>query len=170
MESKFFKEIFEWIKSIAIAGILALLIHTFLFAIVIVSGPSMKPTLQDGERLIMNKIIYNFSSPTQGDIIVFHASEKDDYIKRVIGVEGDKVEVSNNQLFINDQPIEEPYLRNIKTEDISPMIVPEGTVYVLGDNRNNSTDSRFIGPVLVDKVVGRVNILIWPLNKFSVIN
>lgn len=169
MIGRIVNELFEWLKSLVIAGILAFIIHTFLFAVVIVSGPSMEPTLHNTERLIMNKIIYKINTPVRGDIIVFHASERDDYIKRVIGEPGDKVEYRNNLLYINDQQVKEPYLTNTYTEDFGPVYVPEGTIYVLGDNRRNSTDSRILGPVSLDKVVGRAKVLIWPLNRISVL-
>ena len=170
MKDTILNEIIEWIKSLAIAGILAFLIHTFLFAVVIVSGPSMETTLHNGERLILNKVVYHFTSPERGDIVVFHANNKDDYIKRVVGLPGEKLEYKNNQLFINDEPVEEPYLTNTITKDVPATIIPEGMLYVMGDNRTNSTDSRFLGPISMEKVVGRVKILIWPLNRFNIVD
>lgn len=170
MESKLVNEVFEWLKSLAIAGILAFLIHTFLFAVVIVNGPSMEPTLHNNERLIMNKIIYKFHSPKRGDIVIFHASEQDDYIKRVIGEPGDKVEFRNQQLYINDQPVEETYLQHNVTEDVPSIIIPDHMIYVMGDNRKNSTDSRIIGPIPLEKVVGRVSILVWPFNRIGLVH
>jgi len=168
MDSKLVREIIEWTKSLAIAGVLAIIIHTFLFAVVIVSGPSMESTLHNNERLIMNKLVYNFSEPEHGDIIVFHATEEDDYIKRVIGIPGDTIQYRNNQLFLNGEAIEEPYLTDTTyTSDFGPLEVPEGTVFVMGDNRLNSSDSRIIGPISEEKIVGRVNLLIWPLNRIG---
>lgn len=169
METKILKELFEWAKSLTIAVILAFLIHTFLFAVVVVSGPSMEPTLQNNERLVMNKIIYKIHAPKRGDIVIFHASEKEDYIKRVIGEPGDKVEFRNQQLYINDQPTQEPYLDRysgkIITEDFPPVTVPDGMIFVVGDNRGNSTDSRIIGPISLNKVIGRADLAIWPLSQ-----
>ncbi len=170
MTEKFLKEATEWIKSLAIAGVLALVIHTFLFAVVIVSGPSMEPTLHNNERLIMNKVVYHFHQPERGDVIVFHATAEDDYIKRVIGLPGEKIDFQGNQLFINGKPVSEPYLTDTHTNDFGPMIVPKNKIFVMGDNRINSTDSRVLGPISLDKVVGRVKLLIWPLNKFNVIH
>lgn len=170
MESKLVKEIIEWVKSLAIAGVLAIIIHTFLFAVVVVSGPSMETTLHNNERLIMNKIVYNFSDPKHGDIIVFHANEEDDYIKRIIGLPGETIQYRNNQLFINGEAIEEPYLSDTTyTTDFGPLEIPEGTVFVMGDNRLNSSDSRIIGSISEDKIVGRVNLLIWPLNRIGLV-
>ena len=169
MSSKFIRDLREWTKSILIAAILAILIHTFLFAVVVVSGPSMEPTLHNNERLILNKIVYDFSEPQRGDIIVFHANKQDDYIKRVIGLPNEKVEFKDNKLYINDQLIEEDYLNNTRTDDVSPVVVPEGTIYVLGDNRLNSTDSRILGPISLDQVVGRVKLQLWPLNELGLV-
>jgi len=169
MSSKFIRDLREWTKSILIAAILAILIHTFLFAVVVVSGPSMEPTLHNNERLILNKIVYDFSEPQRGDIIVFHANKQDDYIKRVIGLPNEKVEFKDNKLYINDQLIEEDYLINTRTDDVSPVVVPEGTIYVLGDNRLNSTDSRILGPISLDQVVGRVKLQLWPLNELGLV-
>lgn len=170
MDSKTYKEILDWIKSLAIAGALALVIHTFLFAVVIVSGPSMEPTLHNNERLIMNKIVYKYQEPARGDIIVFHANENEDYIKRVIGLPGDTVGYKDNQLYINNEQVNEPYLTGVVTEDFEPVTVPEGEIFVLGDNRGNSTDSRIIGPISRDEVVGRVKVLIWPLNRIGLVD
>jgi len=169
MSSKFIRDLREWTKSILIAAILAILIHTFLFAVVVVSGPSMEPTLHNNERLILNKIVYDFSELQRGDIIVFHANKQDDYIKRVIGLPNEKVEFKDNKLYINDQLIEEDYLNNTRTDDVSPVVVPEGTIYVLGDNRLNSTDSRILGPISLDQVVGRVKLQLWPLNELGLV-
>jgi len=169
MEEKKTNDLMEWIKSLVIAVVLAVLIHTFLFAVVIVSGPSMEPTLHDGERLIMNKIVYLFHEPERGDVVVFHATEADDYIKRVIGIAGDTIEFRNNHLFLNGKPVEEPYLTNAYTKDFGPVTVPEGTIFVMGDNRINSKDSREIGAVPLDKVVGRVKLLIWPIHHLRMV-
>lgn len=179
MNSSFVKEVYEWIKSLVIAGILAYLIHTFLFAVVVVSGSSMESTLLDQERLIMNKIVYRIEEPKYGDIVVFHATETDDYIKRVIGVPGDVIEYKEDTLYINGEIMNEPYLEEKKKElaadllltiDFGPVEVPDGMVFVMGDNRRNSTDSRDIGPISIDKIIGRVNYVIWPIQEIRSLN
>lgn len=174
------KEIWDWTKAIGIAVILALLIRTFVFAPTIVDGESMMSTLKNHERLIVNKFIYRFSQPKRGDIIIFHAVEKKDFIKRVIGVAGDRIEMKNDTLYINGKVVEEPYLKENKerwhevnpapfTEDFVVDSVPEGTVYVLGDNRRNSTDSRIIGPVPLDQIVGRADLSFWPIQNMRLL-
>lgn len=169
-------EWWEWIKALAIAVILAFVIRSFLFAPFVVDGTSMMPNLHDRERLIVTKLIYFFQDPQPGDIIVFHATKERDYIKRVIGVGGDKVEMKNDQLLINGQPVEEPYLEEYKkqavlegfplTADFGPVEVPKGELFVMGDNRRNSKDSRMIGTIPLESVVGRADVVFWPLAEF----
>jgi signal peptidase I len=167
-------EAWEWIKALGIAIALAFVIRTFLFAPFIVEGESMETTLHNEEKLVVNKAIYYLEKPQRGDIIVFHAEAKRDYIKRVIAVGGDTVEVRNDQLYVNDKPVDEPYLAKKReeakqegiplTEDFGPVKIPEGQIFVMGDNRQNSRDSRAIGPVDLDTVVGRAEFVFWPLD------
>ncbi|WP_019120464.1 signal peptidase I [Brevibacillus massiliensis] len=166
-------EAWEWIKALAIAIVLALLIRGFLFAPFIVEGESMESTLHNEEKLVVNKAVYYLHPPERGDIIVFHAEAKRDYIKRVIGLAGDTVEMRNDTLYINGQPVDEPYLAENKqkaeaaglewTADFQPVKIPEGYIWVMGDNRPNSKDSRMIGPVELKAVVGRAEFVFWPL-------
>ncbi|MEJ8544365.1 signal peptidase I [Brevibacillus borstelensis] len=169
-------ETWEWLKALGIAVILAFLIRTFLFAPFIVDGESMERTLHNNEKLVVNKAIYYLSQPKRGDIIVFHAEEKRDYIKRVVAVAGDTVEVKNDQLLINGKVVDEPYLEQNRkeaagmkiplTDDFGPVQIGEGQIFVLGDNRLNSHDSRAIGPVPLDRVVGRAEFVFWPVSGF----
>lgn len=171
--SKGKKEAWEWMKALAIAIALAFFIRTFLFAPFIVEGESMETTLHNGERLVVNKAIYFLSTPQRGDIIVFHAEAEKDYIKRVIGVAGDTVEVRDDVLYINGQKADEPYLAEMRkeaekegvplTENFGPVSIGENEIFVMGDNRLNSRDSRMIGPIKLDTVVGRAEFVFWPL-------
>lgn len=175
-ETKTKNEWLEWMKALAIAVLLAFVIRSFLFAPFVVDGASMMPTLQDRERVIVTKLVYFFKDPSPGDIIVFHATEERDYIKRVIGVGGDTVEMKNDQLYVNQQPVEESYLDEYKrqaqaegyffTGDFGPIEVPDGELFVLGDNRMNSKDSRMIGTIPLESVVGRADVIFWPINQF----
>lgn len=171
-------ETWEWLKALGIAIILAFIIRTFLFAPFIVDGESMEHTLHNNEKLVVNKAIYYLSEPKRGDIIVFHAEEKRDYIKRVVAVAGDTVEAKDDQLLINGKVVDEPYLaQNRKeaaerkiplTDDFGPFQIGEGQIFVLGDNRLNSHDSRAIGPVGLDRVVGRAEFVFWPFSDIRV--
>ena len=130
--------------------------------------------MHDGERLLVDKVTYRFRPPQRGEIIVF-AYPKDPrrkFIKRVIGVPGDVVEIRNRTLVINGTPIEETYIRGPMYQPYGPVTVPEGTVWVLGDNRNNSEDSRFpdVGAVPLNHVVGRALLVYWPLREAGVIS
>ncbi|WP_088102772.1 signal peptidase I [Halalkalibacter urbisdiaboli] len=164
----------EWIKAIVIALMLALIIRTFFFTSYEVQGESMMPNAHDGERFIVNKVGYGFSKPERFDMIVFNATNEDDYIKRVIGLPGDLIRYENDILYVNDEPIEEPFLDQRKAEYgeglytndfVCSDVVPENHVFVLGDNRPNSLDSRRIGFVSEEQIVGKVDLRFWPLKE-----
>ncbi|MFX3674126.1 MAG: signal peptidase I [Paenisporosarcina sp.] len=176
-------ELWEWTKALLIAFGLAWLIRYLLFTPIVVEGESMMPTLENGERMIVNKIGYEIGKPDRFDIVVFHATEKKDYIKRVIGLPGDHVAYKDDQLFVNGDAIPEPYLdkykaeitsgtltENFTLEEYTQMsVIPEGYVFVMGDNRLNSTDSRTIGVVPMDEIIGSTSVIFWPLNEMSII-
>ena len=113
-EKKTKNESWEWIKALLIAFALAALIRVFLFTPIVVDGISMMPTLEDGDRMIVNKIGYTIGKPDRFDIVVFHAPEQKDYIKRIIGLPGDTVEYREDILYINGEPLEEPYLNQVQ--------------------------------------------------------
>lgn len=180
-------ESWEWMKALVIALVIAAGIRYFLFAPIVVDGESMMPTLHNGDRMIVNKISYDIGKPERFDIIVFKAPEGKDYIKRVIGLPGDEIEYKNDTLYVNQQEIPEPYLKDYKqeykqsfsggnltynfqlSEKIGTKTVPEGHVFVLGDNRQHSKDSRNIGAVPMDEIIGKANVIFWPVAHFNVI-
>lgn len=128
-----------------------------------VDGASMEPTLATGEYVIVNRLSYRLGTPQIGDIIVFHPplDPQEEYIKRVIGLPGDEVEVRNGTVYVNRQPLNETYL-NTKTNYPGAWRVPTGQLFVLGDNRNNSSDSHQWGTVAMDSVVGKAILVYWP--------
>lgn len=163
-------------KLIAVVLILTFFVRGFLFTNYIVYGQSMMPTIHDGERIIVNKVGYEMKEPDRFDLIIFHATEESDYIKRVIGLPGDEIYYEDDLLYINDIPHDEYFLevhreahdKGLFTEDFDlesqtgKTIVPDGYVFVLGDNRQNSVDSRQIGFVSTDEIVGQANMTFWP--------
>lgn len=169
------KETWEWVKALFVAFILAAVIRYFLFAPIVVDGESMVPTLHDGDRLIINKISYNIGEPERFDIIVFEATETKDYIKRIIGLPGDHIRYHNDVLYVNGKRVPEPFLKAYKAKFSGPLTydfqatVPKGHVFVLGDNRRRSKDSRIIGPIPLDAIIGEAALQFWPLTEFHII-
>ncbi|KEO82896.1 signal peptidase I [Tumebacillus flagellatus] len=159
-------ESWEWIKSLVIAFVLALIIRQFLFAIFMVDGQSMVPTLQDRERLVVNKLVYHLHKPEYNDIVVFKypSDETKDFIKRVIGLPGDRIEVRDFKVFRNGQELDEPYIAEPTAPNGNVYTVPDGTIFVMGDNRNNSKDSRDpqVGYVKDQEIIGRAEFVWWP--------
>lgn len=179
------KEVFDWIYSIVVALFLAMLIHIFLFVPTKVSGESMYPTLDNGQYLIVSKIMHVLREmPDHGDIVIIDSrtgrerswmddliepmnnyialfnknrQEHNVWVKRVIGKAGDQLAFQDGAVYRNGEKLEEPYINEPMEFTMDGVYtVPEGCVFVMGDNRNHSSDSRFIGPVPVDHVLGRV--------------
>ncbi|HUU49666.1 MAG TPA: signal peptidase I [Nitrospinota bacterium] len=161
----------ELIESIIIALILALIIRTFVIQAFKIPSGSMLPTLQIGDHILVSKFIYRFKDPQRGDIIVFKfpGDEKRDFIKRLIGLPNEEVEVKNNQVFINNKPLHEPYA--IYEEDLlskknyGPYHLPDGHLFVMGDNRDNSLDSRAWGFLDKNKIKGKAWRIYWSWDK-----
>lgn len=189
-QDKTYKEVVDWIKSIVIAVVLVAIVRIFLFSPFIVDGDSMEPNFHSHERVIVNLLIYNISKPEFGDVVVFDVPEEDRrFIKRIIGVPGDKIRVEGDQLYINDKLITEPYLTEAIAESMAEgltyngigesfsfpnesypdNVVPEGMYFVMGDNRGYSKDSRAIGYVLEDEIIGRADVVMWPLDKLELV-
>ena len=204
------KEILEWLYCIIIAIVLALLVRYYIGTPTIVQQPSMYPTLQENQRLILNRLIRTTHSiPQRGDIITFEAPSKaviysteadlsnpvaiyenepqglwekfsyyvlemnkTSYIKRVIALPGEHVKIYNNKVFINNELLEEPYLqKDVLTTSLdgpfTDIVVPQDCVFVMGDNREKSTDSRRFGCIPISKIESKVWIRFWPLDLFG---
>ena len=164
-------ELREWIQSIVIAVVLAFVIKMFLFDFVMVQGSSMVPTLQDGDRLIVNKIEYKLGDPDYGDIIILNYSSSVEYVKRVIGKGGDTIAIRDQVVYRNGEPLAEDYINTEPYGDFDEVTVPEGKYFVMGDNRANSSDSRYtsLGFVDRDAVVGHVIFRFWPLSDVGTV-
>lgn len=135
-----------------------------------VDGVSMQPTLEDGEFILVNKISYQWSEIERGDIVVFDfpLNMDEELIKRVIGLAGDKVVVQNNQVFVNDRLLNEPYIAQAPLFS-GEWVVTEGNIFVLGDNRNNSNDSEDWGLLPIENVVGKAAVIYWPPPMWNII-
>ncbi len=177
------KELLEWVKAIVIAVVVATLLNQFVLKLARVSGNSMLPTLHDGEMLYVNRLMYE---PEKGDIIILQSEKTNGkaYIKRVIATEGDTVYIDfdNGDVYVNDEVIEEDYIYEPTNRSGSyvnslrmsgnyskdnPIVVEKDKVFVMGDNRNNSSDSREIGQVAEKDVMGHAVFRFWPLNAIG---
>lgn len=178
--NKFLTELMSWVMTFAVAFAIVWGVQKFIVQPFIVEGHSMDYTLAEGERLFMFKL----ANIERFDVVVLEAPNQSEklYIKRVIGVAGDSIEVKNDQLILNGQAMDEPYLaqkqaeytgnftNNFTLQEVAgEMTVPEGYVFVMGDNRQNSLDGRDFGFVPVDSIIGEANLIHWPLNKMGLL-
>jgi signal peptidase I len=181
----------EYIEPIVIAIVIALFIRTFVVQAFKIPSSSMEPTLLVGDHLLVNKFIYGikipllngkyflFKKPQRGDIVVFiyPKDRSKDFIKRVIGTEGEKIEILRNKIYVNDQLIDDPWGRYDERsqsarylqpmEKFGPIVVPKGSLFVLGDNRDNSQDSRFWGYVNVNDVRGKALVIYFSWDRYA---
>lgn len=160
----------EMLEIIITALVLAFLIKTFVIGNYFIPSRSMVPTIAVDDKVIVTNFSYWFEEPQRGDIVVFKypLDTKKNYIKRCIGLPGEKIEFKNNQLYVDDVLVEQPYLQtDVVTNDFGPVYVPEGQYFMCGDNRGNSADSRVWGFVERDLIIGKAQWIYWPLNKIS---
>jgi signal peptidase I len=161
---RFFLELLETV-------VLAVILYFGIDAIIArvrVENISMKPTLVPGEFLMVNKLAYKIGKPKYGDIVVFHYDPTEDFIKRIIGLPGDTVEVKNGVVYVNQQAFTEPYIAETPNYT-GTWIVPAESLFVLGDNRNNSSDSHVWGFVSMKEVIGKAIVIYWPLKDARLI-
>ena len=180
------KEVWEWVQAILIAFVVAFLLKSYVLTLAVVSGPSMEPTLQDADRLYVNKVAY---TPQRGDVVIFEPASAPGkpYIKRVIAIPGDTlyIDFSTGDVYVNGEVIDEPYIKEktsrignyisllMITDNFSkekPLVIEDGYFFAMGDNRNNSTDSREIGPIPMDELIGHATFRFWPLNQLGTVD
>ncbi|AFZ47320.1 signal peptidase I [Cyanobacterium stanieri PCC 7202] len=166
--------IVEIVKTVVMAGILSFGIRTFVAEARYIPSSSMEPTLQINDRLIIEKMTFRFRQPERGEIIVFDATEaiqelgwNGAFIKRVIGLPGDEVLVTNGNVKINGQILRESYIQEAPQYNFGPVVVPENSYLVLGDNRNNSSDSHVWGFVPDENIIGRATVRFWPFDRIG---
>lgn len=161
----------EWTETIIIAVVLALSIRALLVEVYVVKGESMEPTLHSYERVLVNKFVYRMRKPEPGEIIVLQdpRQPKQELIKRVIAVEGETVEVREGVVYVDGRPLREPYINPDYgfLRDSDAVTVPPGHIYVMGDNRGASLDSRMLGPIDTTTVDGKAIFMFWPLSRFG---
>jgi signal peptidase I len=167
----------ELLKTLVSAGILAIGIRSCVAEARYIPSESMLPTLEINDRLIVEKISYHFRKPERGDVIVFSPTDalkqqdyKEAFIKRVIGIPGDVVEVRNSVVYVNGQKLKENYIFEPPNYQYPPTKVPPGQYLVLGDNRNNSYDSHYWGFVPFENIIGRATVRFWPPDRIGPLN
>jgi signal peptidase I len=166
------EELVAWLKTLASAAVYATLIVTFGFQVARVEGMSMAPTLQDQDRLIVNKLAYRIGDPKVGDIVMLYYPLKPEksFVKRIIAEEGDQVRIVDGRVFRNDVPLDDSYVTpDFRShDDWGPQVIPEGYYFVMGDHRNNSSDSRHWGFVPKKYIIGKVQLRWWPMGHAKV--
>ena len=166
-----FREINEFFRDFGkyiIVVVVAILLFLYVISFMQVSGPSMEPTFKAGDLVFVSKVHYKMFDVKRGEVLVFENNGLKNLIKRVIGLPGDKIEFKDNTLYLNDQAYQEDYLgENIITYDFKSDVIPENCYLVLGDNRPNSQDSRELGCISKDDIIGKVIFRFWPVNKMK---
>jgi signal peptidase I len=166
------KEVAAGVQTLVSAAVYAALIVTFGFQVARVDGMSMEPTLEDHDRLIVSKLVYEMGDPRPGDIVMLYYPVNPDkmFVKRVIAKEGDEVRIVDGRVYVNEQPLRDDYVPAAfrSHDDWGPQVVQQGYYFVMGDHRNNSSDSRHWGPVPKKYIVGKVKVRWWPLQDARV--
>lgn len=169
------RELQDWLKALAVAFIIVLVLRMFVFQLSTVKMHSMEPTLYESEWLYVNKLSYRFGQPKSGDVVIFRDPRADTgkrgmLVKRIVGVPGDELEIRGGRLYVNGQPTVEPYTNvEIESGDFGPITVGEGHYFVMGDNRHRggSVDSRMFGEISENAIVGRADLIVWPIARWG---
>jgi signal peptidase I len=169
------RAVIEWVIVLIVALLVAVGMRTFVVQTFFIPSGSMEPTLNVGDRILVDKLSYHLHAVHRGDIIVFARPPGEtlepgvnDLVKRVIGLPGESISAQNGQVYINGKPLAEPWLpKGVVTDDFGPVKIPQGYYFVMGDNRGYSSDSRVFGPISGKLIVGRVVMRIWPLSHIT---
>lgn len=165
----------EAILTVGLAICISLILQAFIVEARVIPTGSMLPTIQINQRVLVNKFIYKIRQPERGEVIVFsppfNTPDNKDYIKRVIGIPGDKIEIKNGIVFVNDIPLKETYLNEQPEYELGPILVPKNSLFVLGDNRNKSYDSHVWDQWLtMENVKGKAFFTYWPFNRLGILD
>ena len=163
------RALLEIVIIVGAAFAIAMLVQTFLLKPFTVHQESMEPTLLEGDRILLSRLTYHFRGPKAGDVVVFDSllNESEDLVKRVVAVAGDRVAIEDGDLYVNGVAILEPYLFTQDFAGTMPeQVVPDGHVFVMGDNRDVSGDSRSFGPVPIDRIIGEALCTYWPIGRW----
>ena len=175
-KNQFWQSVWENAQVAVIALILAFVIRTFVAEPRYIPSDSMLPTLETGDRLVVEKVSYYFHPPQRGDIVVFEPppqlqlqgyTKDQAFIKRVIGTSGQVISILRGVVYLDKQPLKEDYIYESPNYNLQPIIIPEGTLFVMGDNRNNSNDSHIWGFLPTKNVIGRAVFRFWPLPRIG---
>lgn len=169
MQKTVSKWLFGGIKKILFLLVILLFIKTYIIEIVRVSGHSMEPTLIDNDRIVVNKLNYFFYKPSRGDIIILKASETENFVKRVIALPGENIKIENYKIYINSKELKESYLDQLTLDKFGPYTIPANSVFVMGDNRLYSLDSRFYGlrNIKYENIRGKIIYRMFPLKSIG---
>jgi signal peptidase I len=165
---------FDWLETIVVALVLALIIRAFFLQVFWIPSGSMEPTLDINDRIVVNKVSYHFRQPQRLEVVVFRGvpamgEQKKDLIKRLVGLPGEKLEVKDGKIYINDRLIDEQHTLNEDFANFGPVNIPADSFFVMGDNRPASADSRYWGFLPKQNLIGPAFLRIWPLSKFGLI-
>ena len=169
------RELFQWVAAIVAAVLIALAIDNFVIVNAQIPSGSMENTIMTGDRVIGNRFAYSFSDPQRFDIIIFRYPDDESqlFIKRIIGLPGETVEIRDGKIYLNgsDEPLEDVQTKETMVGSFGPYTVPENSYFVMGDNRNNSSDSRtdMVGNITRENIIGKAWLRIWPVSDFGVL-
>lgn len=164
----------SWGLDVLVSVVIAVVIIVFLYQPVRVEGTSMEPELANHDRLFINKFVFHFEKISRGDVVVFHypLNPKESFIKRIIGMPGDQISITDGTVYINGRALKEPYVPSRYRDDgsMAPLIVPQHEYFVMGDHRSVSEDSRDFGPVPRRDIYGEASFIYWPAEQMGVVH
>lgn len=176
---RFVAAIFDFLQGIVVVLAILVMVYLFIVSPQEINGASMEPNFHNGEYILTSKVLYKFRDPQRGDVVIFKSplNKEIDYIKRIIGLPGDAVELKNNSFYVNGQKVDEPYLEPGVTifggsylqEGGAPVLIPPGTYFVSGDNRPHSSDSREFGPIAKEDFIGTAILRYFPFSRMGML-